>query len=85
MSMIEFAILDYGNAYRNQIEILDVISTESDEAVYPIAKRKYGEQIWIRPISKTEAKNERYIGFPHPYKPRLGLQTRSSELYFGTL
>lgn len=85
MSMINFAILDYGTDYRDQIEILDVISAESDETIYPIAKRKYGEQIWIRQISKTEAKNERYIGFPHPYRPMLGLTTRSSELYFGTL
>lgn len=83
--MMEFAILDYGNDYRNQIEIIDVISAESDETVYQIAKRKYGEQIWIRQISKASASNERYIGFPHPYRPILGLQTRSSELYFGTL
>ena len=81
--MIEFAILDYGYDYRNQIEILDVISAESDESVYTIAKRKYGEQIWIRQISKTEAKNERYIGFPHPYIPIFGLKIRRNDYVYG--
>ena len=82
--MINFAILDYGTDYHDQINILDVISinAEDDERVYSIAKRKFGEQIWIRPISKSDASNERYIGFPHPYRPVLGLKTRSSELYF---
>ena len=83
MSIVEFAILDYGNDYRNQIEILDVISAENDESVYPIAKHKYGEQIWIRQISRTEASNERYIGFPHPYRPMLGLQTRRNDYVYG--
>ena len=75
---INFEVLQYGKDYKDQIVILDILTIDVEDSgifihdcekaekiILTIAKRKYGEQVWIRVTSEQNTAREKAIGFPH--------------------